>query len=141
MANNLFITNAVAGAMADAFTTAADAGTAAVIEFRTGSQPADADSAVTGTLLGTVTFSATSFGGFSDAAPGALITANAITDDSSADATGTAGYWVMLTQTSGTVLAMGSIGTSGADINMNTLAFTSGSTISLTSFTMTHPES
>lgn len=142
MANNLKVTNAVAQAMLTAVKTAIDAGTAAVIEIYTGSQPTDADTAIGAqTKLATLTMNATAFGAVSDANPGAIMTAAAITDDSSADATGTAAWFRMLTQGGGTTILDGSVGTSGADMNFNTVAFTSGSVISITSLTITQPES
>lgn len=136
-----FITNAVAKSMADNFTASLDAGTAGVFRILDGSIPADADAAETGTLGGTLTCSATSSGAATDAAPGALLTFNAITDDSSADNTITTTYFRLLTQTAGTVIAQGQCGTSGQQLNWNTVSITSGSTLSITSFTVTLPES
>lgn len=140
MALTFAITNAVAQAMATAFETALNAGTAAIIEIRSGAQPGP-DEAATGTLLATLTMSADAFTGPTDAAPGALLTGAAITSDSSADATGTAGHFRIRTQSAGTVIAEGSVGTSGCDLNMNTTAITSGSTVSISAFTVTMPES
>lgn len=141
MANNFNITNAVAKAMANAFTTALDAGTAALIRIYDGTQPTDADTAIGAqNLLAELTMSATSFGAATDANPGGLITANAITSDSSADATGTASWFRMLTQDAGTVIADGSVGTASADLVMNTTAITSGSAVAITAFTITMSE-
>lgn len=140
MANAFFFTNAVALAILNAFTTANDAGTAAVIEIYNGTAPADADASEANTLLASLTMSATSFPTSTDANPGALLTANAITSDSSADATGTATHFRVKTQTGGTVTCQGSAGTSSADLILNTTAITSGSTVSITSFTITLPE-
>ena len=142
MANNLFITNANAQALLTALKTAIDAGTAAIIRIYDSTQPTDADTAVGAqTLLATLTMSATAFGSVSDAAPGAIMTAATITADSSADATSTATWFRMLTQSGGTNLIDGSVGTSGCDINFNTVSFTSGSQIEITSLTITQPES
>lgn len=142
MANNFKIANAVAKALADAFTTALDAGSAALIRIYDGSQPTDPDTAVGAqTLLAELTMSATSFGAATDGNPGGLITANSITADSSANATGTAAWFRMLTQNAGSVIADGSVGTSGADLNLNTVSITAGSQVSITSFTITMPES
>src|SRR4051812_16438410 len=111
MTNAFYFTNAVARAMLDAFTAANDAGTAAVLEIYAGTVPADADASGAGlTLLASLTMSATSFGAATDNNPGAKITANTITADSSADATGTATCWRMKTQTGGTVTDQGTIG-------------------------------
>jgi len=136
-----FITNAVAKSMADDFTASLDAGTAGVFRILDGSIPADADTAETGTLGGTLTCSATSSPSATDAGPGALLTFSAITDDSSADASITTTYFRLLTQTGGTVIAQGQCGTSGQELNWNTVSITSGSTLSITSFTVTLPES
>lgn len=145
MANAFKVTNAVAKALADAFTTAADAGTAAVINIYAGDGagvPAEADTAITNqTLLATCTMSATSFGAATDANPGGRITANSITDDASADATGTAAFFRIVTQVGGTTIAQGTVGTSGCDMNLNTTSITAGSTVSITSATVTMPES
>jgi hypothetical protein len=58
------------------------------INIYTGSQPTSANDAATGTLLGTLTLPSDVFA----ASSGGVITANAITADSSADASGTPGY-------------------------------------------------
>jgi hypothetical protein len=123
--------------MLSALKTAIDAGTAAIITIYTGSQPTDADTAIGAqTLLATLTMDATAFGAVSDDTPGAIMTAAAITPDTSADATGTAAWFRMLTQAGGTTIMDGSVGTSGADINFNTVSFTAGSQIEITSMTI-----
>lgn len=141
-ATYVHITNNVAKAMADAFTTALDAGTAGIITIYTGTVPTDADTAIGAqTLLATLTFSATSFGAAADANPGGRITANAITSDSSADATGTAAWARILTQAGGTTICDVDVGTSSVTMVFNTVSFTSGSVIACSSFTFTMPES
>lgn len=81
------------------------------------------------------------FGAATDANPGGLLTASAITSDTSADATGTAGYFrIRATGTGADDVADGECGTSGSDLNFNTTAITAGSTVSITSFTVTMPE-
>lgn len=137
-----YVTQAVAQAQLDAIETAANAGTAAVIEIYSGSVPADADASIgAAVLLASLTCNASIFTSKTDANPGALGTFAAITNDSSADATGTAAFFRIKTQTGGTVICQGTVGTSGANINFNTVAFTAGSTISITSMTWTVPES
>lgn len=141
MANAFIITNAVAQALATAFAAQVDAGTAAIMEIYDGSKPAGPETAVSGqTKLATLTFSATAFGSPADANPGASITANAITSDSSADDDGTATWFRILTQAGGTEIADGTVGTSSADLVMNTVAFTAGSVIGCSSFVVTVPE-
>lgn len=89
-----------------------------------------------GTLLATLTFSDPAFG---NAATG-VATASAITADSSADATGTAALFRFYDSDSNLILS-GTVGTSGADINFNTVSWTAGDNISVTSLTVTQPAS
>lgn len=137
------ISNEAAIAACDAIVDRLDEGTtAAEIRGRTGAQPADPDSVETGTLLFTLVMSDPAFGAASDAAPGGRATASAITDDSSADATGTLGY--CRCAATGTGLddhIDGEAGTAGADFNFNTVSIVTGATVSMTSFTVTVPES
>lgn len=142
MASVLNVSNVVAKAMADAIATATDAGTQAVIRGYSGTKPTDTDTALSGnTVLFELLMSATAFGAATDANPGGLITANTITADSSADNTGTLTFFRILTQASGgTPVLQDTAGTSGAGMNMNTTAITAGSTVSLSSATITVPE-
>jgi hypothetical protein len=97
----------------------------------TGTQPA-ADGAVTGTVLATLTFGATAFG----ASSSGTATANAITSGTAGN-TGTAGYHGLLESNGTTVVATGSVGTSGADLNFNSLSISSGATVSCSAYTVT----
>lgn len=103
------------------------------IEIRTGTSPG-VDSAATGTLLGTLPLSATAFGTW---AAGSA-TANAITQDASADNTGTAGYFRALDSGSGAVID-GDVGTSGTDMILNSVSIVAGATIDITSWVINHP--
>ncbi len=127
-------------AMVDAVVDLVDAGGTGTLEIRTGTA-ADPDSAPTGTLLATLTFSATAFGAASDDGTTATATANAITDDTSADATDTAGHFVVKSGggnvvMTGTVTATGG----GGDLELNTVSIVTGNTVSVTSFTVTGPQ-
>jgi len=97
----------------------------------TGGVPANADTALgSQVLLGTLTFGATAF-----PAPSAgSMTANAITQDSSADATGTAAFYRALKSDGTTVIEQGTIGTSGQDLNLNTVSIVIGGPIQVSSF-------
>lgn len=118
-------------AMLDAITTAA--GGSALLRFYSGTRPATGG-AVT-TLLAELTCNAT----FAPAASGGVLTVNAITQDSSANATGTA-TWFRVVKSDGTTHVMdGDVGTSGSDINMNTVSFVSGGPVAETSFVITAP--
>lgn len=110
--------------------------TAATIRGRTGAQPADPDAAETGTLLFTLTMSDPAFGAAVDDADGTCsVSASAITDDSSADATNTLSYCrAGATGTGADDHIDGEAGTSSADFIFNTLAIVSGATVSMSSF-------
>lgn len=96
-----------------------------------GSAPANADAALgSPTLLGELRFAATAF----PASAAGSATANAITQDSSADATGTAAFYRALASDGTTVLEQGTVGTSGADLNLNTTSIVAGGPIQVTSF-------
>lgn len=139
MANNPFFSDAAAKAAVDAVAALCNSGT---IKVYTGSQPTDANTAVGAqTLLGTLTFSATAFPASSaSGSAGSKVvtaTANTITDDSSADATGTAAWFRVLKSDGTTVVFDGSVGTSGCDLNLASTSIVSGEDISVTSFTIT----
>ena len=141
MALNTRMSNAVAKAACDAIVDLIDGGAGAgTVKIYTGAQPADPDTAASGTLLATLTCSDPAFGAAADGAPGGVATANSVTDDTSADATGTAGWFRVLDSNSLPILD-GEVGTSGADMNLNSVAITSGATVSITSWTVTMPES
>jgi hypothetical protein len=110
------------------------------LRIYTGSQPA-LNGAVSGTLLADLTFGATAFAGSSASAGTVTATANSITADSSADATGTAGYFALVKSDGTTVVATGTVGTSGADLNLNSTAISAGAAVSVSSFTITQAQS
>lgn len=66
-------------------------------------------------------------------------TANAITSGTAGN-TGTAGYHALVKSDNATVVATGTVGTSGADLNLNTLTITSGNTVSCSSYLVTMVE-
>jgi len=106
-----------------------------LIKIYTGSQPATPETTASGTLLGTLTFPNPAFG----ASSAGVITANAITSDTSADASGTAGWFRALKSDATTAILDGSVGTSGSDMNLNSVAISAGAVISVTSCTITLP--
>jgi hypothetical protein len=142
MAHTPFFSDEAAQAAVDALCALANSGT---IKIYDGSQPTDANTAVGAqVLLATLTLSSTAFGASSaSGSAGSKIvtaTANTITDDSSADATGTAA-WFRVLKSNGTSKVMdGSVGTSGADLNLATVSIVSGADIAITSFTVTMTE-
>lgn len=123
-------------AAADAVVDRADTGGAGVIEIRTGTQPASADSAATGTLLVTVTLSDPAFGPASNGTAslaGVPLSGTAVAD-------GTAGWFRMLNGSGQTVLD-GSVSVTGGggDLQLSTTTITTGLTVEITSGTVTMP--
>ena len=115
-----------------------------IIQGWTGAQPVDPNAVDVGTLLFSVTCNVVAFTASTDAAPGALATAQAITDDSAADNTGTVLYCRgSSSSVADTVLNShidGEAGTTGADFNFNTVAIVSGAVVSVTAWTVTQPQ-
>ena len=106
----------------------------------TGSTDANGDLVIgTSGMATTLAVLALSNPAFGAAATG-VATANSISDDTSADNTGTAAAFVLRDRDNTTVLT-GSVGTSGEDINLNTVSITSGDTVSISSLTVTVPAS
>lgn len=125
----LAFSTAVRNAMLDAIAT--QASSSCKLRFYNGTRPATGGSATT--LLAELTCNAT----FAPSASGAVLTLNSITSDTSADATGTA-TWFRIVKSDGTTHIMdGNVGTSGSDLNMDTVSFTLGGTVAVTSFTIT----
>jgi len=143
---NTRISNECAILACDAVVDNLDEGTgAATVKGRTGAQPADPDTTASGTVLFSLTCSATAFGAAADATGKATATAASITDDTSADASGTVGY-VRASATNDGATPIddhidGEAGTSGADWNFNTVTIVAGATVSATSWTVSMPES
>lgn len=118
----------VRNAMLDAITTAI--GSNGLLRIYDGSRPASGGTATT--KLAELALSAT-------AAPGAssgVLTLSTITQDSSADATGTA-TWFRVTTSGGTFVIDGNVGTSGSDLNLTTTSIVATQPVSVTSFVVT----
>lgn len=65
-----------------------------------------------------------------------VLTMNAITSDSSADDTGTATWFRVLTSANVAVID-GNVGTSGSDLNLNTVSIVAAGSVAISSFTIT----
>jgi hypothetical protein len=113
----------------DAITTRA--GNAALLRIYNGTRPATGGAATT--LLAELVCGSP----FAAAASGGVLTANAITQDSAADATDTA-TWFRLVQSDGTTHVLdGDVGTSGSDLNLSSVSIVTGGAVSVTSFVIT----
>ena len=105
-----------------------------------GANPVDADAALGGaTLLAELAMSDPAFGAASGSSGGSTTaTANAITDDSAADASGTAHFFRVM-DSDDNVVFQGEVGTTGSDMNLNSTSISAGATVSITSMTVTLP--
>lgn len=113
----------------DAITTAA--GNAALLRIYDGTRPATGGTATT--LLAELTCGTP----FAAGASGGQLTVGSITQDSSANATGTA-TWFRIVKSDGTTHVLdGNVGTSGSDLNLTTTSIVSGQPVSVTSFVIT----
>jgi hypothetical protein len=134
MANNPQLTDLAANTAVNAVVALLNSG---FLKIYTTPQPANANTAITTqTLLATLTFSAT-------AAPNAVAgvaTFNAITSDTNAAATGTAVWFRVFKSDNSTAVFDGSVGTSGADLNLSSTAITQHGTVAVSSFTYTQNE-
>lgn len=109
----------------------ARAGASALLRIYSGTRPATGGTATT--LLAELTCNAT----FAPGASSGVLTLNAITQDSSANATGTA-TWFRIVQSDGSTHVLdGDVGTSGSDLNLTTTSIVSGQPVSITSATIT----
>lgn len=134
-ANNLTLSIAARQAALDAVTAKINLGGAGNLSIYSGSQPATPDTTATGTLLVTCVLSSTSFGATNSSG---VATANAITNGNPV-ANGTAGYFRIFAGNGTTAVLDGTVGTSGADLNLGSTTITTGVPVSITSFTLSHP--
>ena len=104
------------------------------VEIRTGA-PASVDSAPTGTVLATFTLGNPAFGTASAGSSSANLPS-----DATASASGTAAHYVVK-DSSGNVERNGTAGTSGTDMILNNTTFTTGDTVSITSWSFSQPAS
>lgn len=130
MALNFKLTNLAANTAVDEVTALLNSG---FLRIYSGSQPATADTAIgSQTLLAELTFGNPAFG----AASGGVATANAVTQDSAANATGAAS-WFRAFKSDGTPVFDGSVGTASANLIVNTTSIVTGVPVSVSSLTYT----
>lgn len=106
------------------------AGSGALIRIYNGTRPASGGAATT--LLAELTVA----GAFAASAVAGVLTVNPVTLDSSANATGTA-TWFRVVTSGGTFVIDGDVGTSGSDLNLTTTSIVTGGPVSITLFTIT----
>lgn len=127
----LQLSDTVRNAMLDAFETAT--GTAPTLTIRTGAAPANCAAADSGTVLATITLPTD----WMSAASGGVKALLGTWQDTSADATGTAAHFRI--KQGATCHAQGTVGTSGADMIVDSTSFTTGQSFSVTAFSLTAP--
>jgi hypothetical protein len=135
MASNLKYSATLKNAQQDAITTVC--GASALLEIYSGTQATDPDTAIGAqVLLATLTCNAT----FAPSASGGVLTLNSIADGTgtAGASTGTTATWFRLTTSGGTAHIDGTVGISGADLNLNNTSIATGQTVSVTSFTITN---
>jgi hypothetical protein len=123
--------NKACDAIVDDLDAGAGAGTIAI---RTGAQPTNVGDADSGTLLGTLTFSDPAFG----AAATGTATASAITSDTNADNSGTAGH-ARLKDSDGNIHSDMTCGQGAGDLSFDNNVIVAGGTIAISSLTVTVP--
>lgn len=131
MAFNLKRSNAAATIEADQVCNELDNG---YLRIYDGTQPTTANTAIGAqVLLAELRFNATA----APAATNGVATFNALTKDSAANATGTASWFRALKSDGTTVIFDGSVGTSGCDLNLNSVAIQINAEVDVTAFTYT----
>ena len=130
--------NAARDAAINAITATLNSGS---VRIYAGTAPANADAALSSnTLLAVLPLGDPAFG----AASAGVATANAITADSSADATGTPTFFRLLASNGTTVVYQGAAGASGQELNLSGLSagqIVAGGSVSVTSLTITQTAS
>lgn len=134
MANDLRMSDAAVNAEANALAALMGSG---YIRIYDGTRPTTADTAVsTQVLLAELRFGSTAFGSASSGA----ITANAITQDSSANASGTPTWFRALKSDGTSAMWDGTVGTSSADLILNSATISAGAAVSISALTHTIPK-
>jgi len=110
-----------------------DTGTSAVLKIRTGAQPGSCATADSGTVVATLNLPSDWMGA---AASGTKALAGSWAD-ATADASGTAAHWRLYKSDGTTCQAQGSVSTSGADLNVDSVNFSSGQSFTVTSWVFT----
>lgn len=109
-------------------------GTSAVLKIRSGSVPADCGTADAGTVLATLTLPSD----WLAAASGGSKSKSGTWEDTSADATGTAGHFRIYASDGTTVHMQGTITATGGggDMTLDNTSIASGQQVTITSFTI-----
>lgn len=127
---------AARNAMGDAITTYAGSNCLLRIYDDTGTTPAAcSNDNNTNVLLAELACSATLAAG----ADGGVLTLNTVSNDTSANASGTLDYFRIYKSDGTTCILQGTCGASGKDLNMGVAAFVAGAVVSVSSAVLTMP--
>lgn len=123
----------VRNAMLDSFESTT--GTAAVLKIRSGAAPATCATADSGTVLASLTLPSD----WMAAASSGSKAKSGTWEDTSADATGTAGHFRVYASDGTTCTAQGTVTATsgGGDMELDNTSIASGQTVTITSFTLT----
>jgi hypothetical protein len=131
MAALIQYSTAVRNARLDAITTAV--GNAGLLRVYDGSRPANPAAAITGNLLAEVTMGSP----FAAGAAAGVLSPTVPQSDLSCDATGTATHFRIWKSDGTTACIDGNVGTSSADLIVNTVSFVAGGVFTITAFAIT----
>jgi hypothetical protein len=134
----LKLSTAAADAMLSALGTALNGGR---VRIYSGTEPATADTALGAqVLLAELTFGSPAFNGtITTSGTDRVMTANAITQDSAADADGTASFFRCTNTAGSTTYYQGTVGTSGQQLNLTATNIVTGGVVSISSLTVAMP--
>ena len=110
-----------------------DAGASPLLRIYSGTLPTNADTALSGnTLLAGMTLPAT----WATAASGVL-TKDGVWSDPTADVSGTATFFRLFNSTGTVCILQGTVGVSGADLNLSSVSIVVNGAVTVTSMTIT----
>lgn len=135
MASNLKYKATLKNAQQDAITTAA--GASCLIDIMSGTQATNPDTALGAqVILATLTGNAT----FAPGASGGVLTLNSITSGTgtAGAGAGTVATWYRLKTSGGVAQVDGTVGITGADMNLNNTNIATGQSVAVTSWTFTN---
>jgi len=129
------LSTTVRNAMLDAITTAD--GNGCILRIYDNTSPGRPASPATAVTTQVVLAELTCGTPFAGVAASGVLTLSSITQDSSANATGTPSWFRIFKSDGTTAVADGNIALSGSDLNMSPLSITSGQPVQVTSVTLT----
>lgn len=110
-----------------------DCGASPILKIRTGAAPANCGTADSGTVLATLALPSD----WASPASGGAKSLLGTWQDASADATGTAAHFRLYKNDGTTCILQGTVGTSGADMNVDNTSFATGQSFTVNTFTLT----